>query len=72
MDLGIRDAKIPAGRVGAEVSFGCDRLLWAAFAFGLIPGDDDMRAIGGQRDIRCSGQTAVWTVLLGFGPEHDS
>jgi hypothetical protein len=46
MDLGIRDAEVSAGGVGAEVSLGWDRLLWPAFTFDLIPGDDDMRAIG--------------------------
>jgi len=71
VDIGIRNAEVSTGRVGAEVPFGCDGFLWAAFAFDLIPGDDDMRAIGGQRDIRSSGQTAVRAVLLGFGPEHD-
>ena len=71
MDVRIRDAEVSTGGVGAKISFGCDRLLWAAFAFGLIPGKDDMRAIGGQRDIRCSGQAAVGAVLFGFGPEHD-
>ena len=71
LDLGIRDAEVSTGGVGAEVPFGCDGLLWAAFAFDLIPGDDDVRAIRWQRDIRCSGQTAVWAVLFGFGPEHD-
>ena len=50
---------------------GWDRLLWATLAFDLIPGDDDMRAIGWQRDVRCGGQAAVWAVLFGFESEHD-
>ena len=48
MDLGIRDAEVSTGGVGAEVPFGCDGLLWAAFAFDLIPGDDDMRPDGSK------------------------
>ena len=47
MDLGICDTEVSTGGVGAEVSFGCDGLLWAAVAFDLIPGDDYMRAIWG-------------------------
>jgi len=71
MDVGICDAEVSTGGVGAEVSLGCDRLLWAAFAFDLIPGNDDMWAIGRQRDIRCGGQAAVGAVFLGFWSEHD-
>jgi hypothetical protein len=71
MDLWIRDTEVSTGGVGAEVPFGCDGLPWAAFAFDLIPGDNDMRAIGWQGDVGCSGQAAVRAVLFGFGPEHD-
>ena len=71
MDVGICDAEVSTDGVGAEVSLGCDRLLWATSAFDLIPGNDDMRTIGGQGDAGCSGQAAVWAVFFGFGPEHD-
>ena len=71
MDVGIGDAEVSTGGVGAEVSLGWDRLVWATLALDLIPGDDDMRAIGGQRHIGCSGQAAVGAILLRFGPEHD-
>ena len=48
MDLGIRDAEISTGWVGAEVSLGWDRFLWATLGFDLIPGDDDMRPDGSK------------------------
>ena len=71
MDVGIGDAEVSTDWVGAEVSLGYDRLFRAAFAFDLFPREDDMWAIGGQREVGCSGQAAVRAVLLGFGPEHD-
>ena len=64
----VGDAKIAAGKVGAEVPLRRDGLLLSAFAFELLPGNEwSMGAFWQQRFALGQGGLATWAILLRFG-----